>query len=852
MILTSNPMNNRFKLLSLFLVSAASLLFEIDLSRLFSVAQFYHFAFMVVSLALLGFGASGTALALFPSLIHKPISGVLGWFSLGCGISILGAYLLTNGLLVDSFSIAWDPRQALLLGLHYLVLTLPFFFSGLAVGALIAESPQSVGGTYAANLTGSALGCLAALAVPGVLGGEGIVTLSSGLAFLAALCAFSKNIGLSLRGRRSLPDEAVSVKRADCFASLPMTFAPMKARTAVCIAVAGLVFVLVDLGLRFSSAGGIPFLKLQLSPYKGLSYILQQPGAKVESSRWNAFSRVDTVSSSAIHSFPGLSYRFLEPLPSQKGLLVDGDDLSPLLNPDADLSFSAYLPDAIAYELRPQARVLVLGASGGLEVVTALAQGAGGIDAVEANPLIIAAVPVYSDPRVRVIASDARTYLRSLLTGYDVIVLPLNSAFHPIRSGAYSLAEDYRFTVEAFEDLLSTLSPDGILAVTRWLQDPPSEDLRTFALAITALENLGLEPGGRVVVFRGYNTATFLVRVQPFSAEELDAIRQFTRLRAFDLSYAPGILPEETNRYNVLSESIYYQAYRDLLAASPREAFYQHYPYDVSPPTDDHPFFGHFFKWSQSSQILAEFGKTFQPFGGAGYFVILALLLISIILAICLILLPLLVRSFKRDESRISTLDSRKKKELKGRKPSPYLVYFGLIGLAYLFVEIPLIQKFILFLGHPAYAMTAVLFTLLLFSGIGSLLGKRISLWVSIALLALILVTLPAWMPVLFELTLGAAFVQRLLLTILALAPVGFLMGIPFQAGIRAFEASGFAAYIPWAWAVNGSTSVVSAVLAALLALTFGFNRVLWLGALCYAGALVAIRLHIIPRPHAS
>ena len=710
-------MHNRFKLLSLFLISTATLLFEIDLSRLFSVAQFYHFAFMVVSLALLGFGASGTALAIFPAFFKKYSRQILVWLSLGCGFSIAGAYLLTNTIPVDSYSIAWDIRQLLILGLHFFVLTLPFFFSGSAVGALIAQSPQSVGKTYAANLIGSSLGCLLALFAPGILGGEGIVTLSSCLAFLAAVIAILENKGNTRK-------------------------------IELLLAGAGLIFVLVDLGLRLNGMGGLSFFKLQLSPYKSLSYTLQQPGSKVESSRWNAFSRIDVVRSPGIHSFPGLSYRYLQPLPAQKGLLIDGDNLNALLSSNTSLQFTAYLPGSIAYQIHPQANVLVLGAGGGLEVLSALSQDAGQIDAVEANPLIISASPVYSNPGVRVIALDDRAYLRNSTARYDVIVLPLNTSFHPIQSGAYSLAEDYRFTVEAFEDVLLHLGKDGVMVATIWLQYPPSEDLRTFSLAVTALEGLQLNPGERIIAFRGYNTATILVKNQAFSSQEIVAVRQFTSDRAFDLIYAPGILPEETNRYNILSEPVYYQTYQSVLSADSRQDFYKQYPYDVTPPSDDHPFFGHYFKWSQAGQVLSEMGKTMQPFGGAGYFVILALLIISIILAGGLILLPLSLAQFRG--TRIKQVKSQQ------YQPKMYLIFFGLIGLAYLFVEIPLIQKFILFLGHPAYAMTAVLFSLLFFSGIGSYLGKKIPSWFSMPLLALIVFLMPSWTQGLFQNTLGA------------------------------------------------------------------------------------------------
>jgi spermidine synthase len=792
--------------LSLFFLSAAALLFEINLSRLFSVAQFYHFAFMVVSLALLGYGASGTVLALFPALLHKSTRQTMAWISLACGFSILGAYLLTNYIPFDSFSIAWDPRQILILALHYLGLTLPFFFNGLVVGLLLAVSPQSAGRTYAVNLLGSSLGCLMALIAPAALGGEGVVVLSSGLAFLAAIWPV---IGSqSVRGK-----------------------------AAWLLAAFGLLFVIGDAGLHLSGQAGFAFLDLRISPYKGLAYILQQPGARTISRQWNAFSRVDVVSSPGIHSFPGLSYRYLQPLPAQHGLLVDGDDLNPLLATDSNLEFSDYLPSAIAFQLHPQAETLVLGARGGLDVLTALAHGAHGVDAVEVNPLIVAAAPVYSDPRIRVILSDERSYLRDTTSQYDVIVLSLNTPFHPIRSGAYSLAEDYRYTIEAFSDALTKLNQDGVLVITRWLQNPPSEDLRTFALAVETLEMMHLDPGQRIAAFRGYNTATFLVKTQPFTEQELAATRAFARKRAFDLTYAPDIRLDETNLYNVLPEPVYYQTYQALLKSNPRQAFYSQYSFDVSPPTDDRPFFGHFFKWAQAGQVLTSLGRTWQPFGGAGYFVIVALLILSIVLAAGLILLPVILARFRMRHRQGS-------EDVSHHSPPVYLLYFALIGFAYLLVEIPLIQKFILFLGQPSYAMTAILFTLLLFSGVGSLLGKRISVRTGLALLALILFVFPILVPYLFLVTLGLPFTARLFLTVILLAPVGFLMGLPFPAGIRQLENNKLSAYIPWSWAVNGSASVVSAVLAALLALTFGFTWVLRLGALCYAGAWLAAKGH--------
>jgi hypothetical protein len=811
--------------LSLFLLSAAALTFEINLTRLFSVAQFYHFAFMVVSLALLGFGASGTTLAIFPRLGRKEPESALGRLGLATGMSILGAYILTNWLPFDSFSIAVDRRQIGILILHYLALATPFFFSGMAVSLLLTTFPKEVGRTYAANMSGSALGCVIALAAPSYLGGEGTVVLSSGLAALAVLTnRMTHGERAKIPAGRIKPyHKGHAGHKLNPSILLPTTLL--------------LLFSLIDLAIRLSGHASFPLLEIRLSPYKGLSYALQYPGAEVIYHRWNAFSRVDVVRSAGIHSLPGLSYRYLQPLPPQDGLLVDGDELSAVLPSNVETTFADYLPAAIAYHLRPQAEALILEPRGGLDITSAWALGARRVTAVEVNPLIVEAASPYQDARLYVAGESGRSYLRRANEGFDVILLSLATSYHPVRSGAYSLAEDYRYTVESFQDMLAHLNPGGLLVVTRWLQDPPSEDLRAFALAVTALESTGVDPNTRITAFRGYNTATLLVKNQPFTPGELQAIRTLAAERAFDLTYAPDIQPEETNRFNILPESLYYQTYTELLNARPRQTFYAAYPYDVRPPTDDHPFFGHFFKWSQAGQVLAELGKTWQPFGGAGYFVILILLILAILLAGVLILLPLaLRRSVKGTRARPSAAILRP------------LLYFGLIGFAFLLVEIPLIQRFILYLGNPAYAMMAVIFSLLLFSAFGSRLSDKIPLRYALIGLAVLLLSVPLWLPRMFALSLGLSAASRLGLATLLLAPIGFLMGVPFAGGIRWLqtihplsEPEDEQKEIPWVWAVNGATSVVAAVLAALLALTFGFNWVLRAGALCYAGAWLTV-----------
>lgn len=783
---------DRIIYLVIFLLSAASLLFEVNQTRLFSVAQFYHFAFMIISMALLGYGASGTWLAIFPAFGRGDPFVRLGWLSSSSGLGMVFSYLLSNWLPFDSFSIPWDIRQLLILCLHLVALASPFFFSGLAIGLLLERYPEVAGRTYSFNLAGSAVGCLLALVLPSWLDGEGVVV------FCGLLSAFSA-VWVLVRLRRPSP-------------------------VFVLLTILSFSLTVPDIVLRVAGGEGWSLYRLRLSPYKGLSYALRAPDAHVIYRRWNSFSRVDVVRSSSIRSLPGLSIQYRRIPPQQDGLLVDGDDLNGIVRKNSDLSFVSYLPSAIVYQLRPEAEVLVLEGRGGLDVITARTLGAKRVVVVEANALIVqAAAEVYSLPGVQVAIDTDRSYLRRTEQTFDVIVLTLTSSYHPVRSGAYSLAEDYRYTVEAFEDMLRVLKPDGLLVVARWEQWPPSESLRAFLLAVTALERSGLEPDSRLAMWRGYNLSTLLVKKTPLTSSELSQIRHFAQEKLFDLSYLPGLTRKETNVHNVLPQAMDYDACQALLDRQKRAEFLAEYPFDITPPSDNRPFFGHFFKWSQARELWAEMGKTWQPFGGAGYFVILIILVVVLFLTGILVLLPILFRG----GYHFLPVSTQK---------LSILFYFGMLGLAFLLVEIPLIQSFMLYLGHPSYSVSVVLFSLLLFSGLGSRWAHRIPIQPVFLFLILSLLGLPWFLPTLFALTLKWSLGARVVMAVVVIAPLGLCMGVPFPTGIhRLAKAQRGALLIPWVWGVNGSMSVVSAVLAALLALSVGFRWVLWSGALCYA-----------------
>lgn len=790
----------RFIYVGLGLLAAAALAFEISLTRLFSVTQAYHFAFLAVSVALLGYGASGTVLSLVPAWGRPPTARRALILAVLFAITVAGAYLSLNHLPFDSYRIVWERIQLLYLVLYYLALTVPFFCAGMVTGLLLAARPENAARLYAANLIGSALGGLLPPAIL-PLAGEGAVLIIAAGGLLAALAfAAARREEQAVPGGPPWPRFGLAI---------PLLL----------LGACGLVLVL---------ALNLPgVFRLRLAPYKGLSQLLLFPRAEIVEQRWNAISRVDRVAGAAIRSAPGLSLAYPGELPEEEGLFVDGDDLSPILKGGELSTFTSHLPVALPYRLRPGGRALVLGPGGGLDLWVALEQGAGSVVAVEGNPLVVEmAGGIYRDARVTAMVEEGRAYARRSEQHFDVIHLALTDGFRPVTSGAYSLGERYDLTLEAFEDYLARLEPGGLLAVERWLQLPPSETLRAGATAVEALRRSGVQdPGERLAVLRGWQVGLILVKNGVFAPEEVDAIRAFAREQGLDLVALPGLEASEANRLNVHPEPLYYRAFARLLADP--EALYASATHDVRPTTDDRPFFFHFFRWSQAQAVLEQLGLTWQPWGGSGYFVLVALLAVALLVSAALIVLPLAVAGKKSGRLRGP----------RGRS----LVYFGLLGLGFLFVEIPLIQRFILFLGQPIYAFTAVAAVLLFFSGLGSLAAPRLELRRALPVLALGILLYPLVLPLLFRALLGAPLVVRLLATSLCLAPLGFFMGVPFPGGLAWLQARA-PALVPWAWAVNGCTSVLSSVLAAMIALSAGFSWVLVAASLAYVGAWLVLR----------
>ena len=784
--------------LGVFLLSAATIMLQVSYTRIFSVTLWYHFVWMVVSIALLGYAVSGTLLSVYPKLLRMDFDHMLTITSALFSMSSLLSYIASNNIPFDPSRLAWDRFQLLYIVAYYIILSVPFILSGLAVAQAVEKAGDRINRLYFSNLLGSAIGAVLALPLFGPLTGPGVMVVTS---IIAGVSAFA--FALNKRGR-------------------------------------GAFFVscwLLALLVLLPNAGGL--LPMRISPYKSLMVAMRYPGARLIETRWNALYRVDVVESGFVRYAPGLSLSYGNPIPDQIGVIVDGDDLNAITRYDGDptsLTFTEFLPSSLSYRLSDSPRVLIMGSGGGLGVLTALHHGSVKITAVEANPIVVDLVrkeygsfsgSIYSDERVRVVVADDRSFIQGAIEEYDIVEFSMGHGASASSTGIYALSENYVYTVESFTELIDHLSEDGFLSVSTWLLPPPREDVRIVSLAISALESLGNpNPADHIAVIRSWGTITLLVGKSPLEAGEIADIRGFSEEMGFDIVYVPGVEPCDVNVHNRFPEPMYYNIVNGMLHSDDREKFYAGLLYDITPTTDERPFFFHFFKWGRLLETYESLGRKWQPLVEGGYLVPIALVQ-ALGLSIALILLPL---------RRLGGL------EVEGGWK--ILTYFFCLGLGYMFIEVASIQKFILLLGHPTYSVSAIIFSLLLASGLGSYLSGRIEpgsrghklVLLSVGLLAPIYGLASPFIQSL----LGQPISFRLIGSFVVMAPLGILMGMPFPVGIRMLTETK-KALIPWAWAANGCASVLGSMLPTILALSFGFSRIYLVAGATYLVGLLTI-----------
>ncbi len=789
------------------LVSASAIGYEILLMRVLSIVQWHHFAYMIISLALLGYGVSGTVIAISKRLLEPRFEFAFSTSALLFSVSMVACFVLGQVVPFNALEIIWNPRQFLNLAIVYLVYFVPFFFAALCIGLAFTCRRSLINRIYFFDLFGAGLGAM----------------LIIGALFLLA------------------PQKALVM--------LAMLALGASALMAVAATARGLLFAAQGI-VVLTLLVGLPqdWMSLHISQYKSLSQTLQVVDSRALAATSSPLGLVTVVESPRIpfRHAPGLSIGTRHTVPEQLAVFTDGDGMSAITRYAGDLDAMAYtgdVPAALPYALLDDPHVLILGAGTGADVLMALYNGAGKIDAIELNPRVINLVTdtfadfaghLYDDERVTVHIDEARGFVARSDEHYDLIQVALLDSFSASGSGVQALNESYLYTVEAIREYLAHVAPGGLLAITRWLKLPPRDNLKLVAIVLEALRSIGVdEPGRHIAVIRSWNTSTLLVRNGAFSAQEIAALREFARSRSFDTAWFPGIQASDTNRFNILDEPFLFNGIAALLG-NEAENFIERYKFHIAPATDNQPYFFHFFKWGTLPEVM-----ELRRRGGAsliewGYLVLTATVLQGAIAGAVLILLPLfnIERSWPAGTGiRMGT-------------------YFFALGLAFLFVEMAFIQKFILFLSHPLYSVAVVLTGFLVFAGLGSGYSSRLRervaetgpspVSIAVAGVAFIALAYVALLPQLFESLIGLPDGIKMAVSIVLIAPLAFCMGMPFPLGLGRL-AENAPDFIPWAWGINGFASVLSAALATLLAIEFGFTAVILLALGLYAAAAALV-----------
>ncbi len=801
----------RWVIASISLISAAAIGYEILLVRIFSITQWHHLAFMIISLALLGYGMSGTFLALAGARLLKGFWLAYLINAVGTGLLMVVCLSLAQRIPFNALEFIWDIRQQAYAVAIYLLLSAPFFLAANTIGLALMAYRGSPHRIYASDLLGAGSGAAAIVGLLFYLAPEDCVIVLSGMVFIAA-------------GLAGLDQSAGSRRR--------------------------LAIVLIPLGLLSPMIWPPGSLELRPSEYKPLRQSLQIVGARMVSERSGPMGLLTVVESPEVpfRHAPGLSLRRSSEPPEQAAVFTDGDGMTVITRDDGrreSLSYLDQITSALAYRLHQAPKVLVVGAGGGGDVLLARYQGASSVDAVELNPQMAGLLTedyaefsgnIYSAEPIRLHIADGRGFVAGSSSRYDLIVISLMDSLAASAGGVRALSENYLYTVEAFEEMLRHLKPGGLLATTRWLRIPPHDGLRLIATAISALERTGSpDPGRRMAVIRSVNTLTLIVKNGEMSGSDVERIRRFALEREFDLSYYPGIGPGEDNRFHRLEEPYLYDGAMALLGAD-REDFIRRYKFNIRPATDDAPYFSIFLKWRSLPELLSLRERGGLPLVEWGYLFLIATLIQAVLAGTILILLPVWI----------------------GRRAGPASLsrtrvglYFLSLGLGFLFIEIAFIQKLILFLGHPLYALSVALAGFLVFAGLGSRFSPTLdgfcrprglsSIRAAAAGIGLLSVSYLVALPPVFIHFATLSDTARIAISIGFIAPLAFLMGMPFPLGISIL-AKKTTDWIPWAWGVNGAASVLSPVLATILAIQWGFGAVVIAAVLCYGLASTGIR----------
>lgn len=790
------------------LITAATLLFELLLTRIFSVTMWYHYAFMAISLAMFGMTVGAIVVFVAPRLFEsRRVHESLTWSSAAFSVTTLAAFAFHAQY--PTFG-ADSEVDHLAVGVTFLVISIPFIFGGICVTLLLTRFPGQISRIYAVDLAGAALGCLGMVALLDVTDGPTAVIVVATLMAAAAVCF-----------------------------SVPLQ------KLGVLISLLVLTTLLGSFAYAHGTLAADGAGMIRLESIKGRA----EPEPQFE--RWNSFSRVSVLGNPEVASEPfGWSLSAAWPggykIP-QLWLLIDSSAGTPLTKFDGDLKSVDYLRYDLVnlvHEVRPESDVLVVGAGGGRDILSALAFEQASVTAVEINDSIVAALTgPFGDftghldqrPEVTLVNDEARSFIARQDPRFDIIQISLIDTWAATAAGAFALSENTLYTVEAWRSFLDTMRPGGVLSVSRWyFEGLPGETYRIVALAHQALAGRGVRDTRQHILLarhrRTYDLATdshregpdgvgtLLVSNAPLSPQDVARFRATVERLGFDLMLAPGHAADPN-----------LAAITDPAA---HDAFVAGYELNIAAPTDDDPFFFHMLRFGDALGAVGETAdQGVVSFNVKAVSVLGTLLLTVMVLTLLFILGPLFWATRRSRGEGITGA-------------APLLTMFGLIGLAFMLVEISQLQRLSIFLGHPVYSLVVVLFSLLLASGIGSWTTSGVDItdrksirWRLGYLLATVLI-FGVLTPSLTQAFDGATTPIRVTIAVGCLFPMGIGMGMLFPLGMK-LALRRWPHLAPWMWGINGATGVCASVLAIAVSLTMGISTAFWMGFVCYALACV-------------
>ena len=776
------------------IISAAIIAFELVLIQILSIVQWYHFASMIISVALLGFGASGTILTFFSRWLENRFDRALPLLLMATGVAMPAALWSTQLPLFrfDSYLLFAGQSHLWRLFLTYLIFFVPFVLGALAIGLCFVCLSRHIGMLYCANLLGSGAGAVILVPLMWLLFPERIVSVISFACIISGVLVM--RAGILYR---------ISIAAVSCI--IPALFV-------------------------FHPPG------LHLSEFKDIRRALDLPGARIELEKSSPYGLVQIVSSPALRYAPGVSLMYGQEVSCSEAVFINGDWLGPVRSKE-NTAVMSHTTGAVAYAMARREKVLLLDAATGADMFLALDKGSRHITAVEPNVPVMEVlkssadtfVHTQQDPSTLILLNtNSRAYLAADTAGYDLVVLPSVGSFSG-SSGLFALKEQYLLTREAFSGVWERLNPQGVMSITCWMDYPSRNPLRILATIVEVLENKGVHnPGDYIAGVRGWATMTFVMKRSPISEDDRGRIRAFCSRMLFDPAMLSDISAEERARYNHLSDDALF-ALLDEIVSPERDRLYEAYDFAVYPATDSRPYFSQFLRLQGTTNLARLFGTARVPFIELGYVLVLLTLVQVGCAAFVLIVVPLFGMGWQ------------------GRNKAGVLIYFSSIAVGYMFVEIVLIQQFMLYFKSPVYSASVVISVMLICSGIGSYLSTRgnvleKSLHGVFGAIILGILIATFGLPFILEAAASMPLAFKWIAALIIIALISMMMGVAFPVGITLVRRRD-AGSVPWAWGINGCFSVISAVLATIIAVEAGFAGVMLSAAGAYSFALLAYLL---------